>query len=442
MSYTHTAVFEHPLDEVFAWHGRPGAIHRLMPPWQPVRVAQESDSLEHGTAVLAMPGGLRWVATHQPGEYVAGRRFSDVLTTPLLGSAVRWRHTHSFRGASPSSTEVTDTVDTRVPERFLRAMFGYRTRQLAGDLAAHRTFRDGPLTVAVTGSGGLIGSALSAFLTTGGHTVIRLVRSAPHAGAGTREWDPSDPAPALLDGVDAVVHLAGASIAGRFTDSHKAAVRGSRISPTEKLAARAAAAGVKTFVSASAIGYYGADRGDEELDESSSRGTGFLADLVGDWESSASAAGASGGRVVMMRTGIVQSPKGGALRLQRLLFELGLGGRLGNGRQWFSWVGIDDMVDAYARAIFDDSLEGPVNAVAPVPVRNAEFTRVLARVLHRPAILPVPSFGPALLLGREGASEVAAASQRVVAAKLDKAGHQWRHPELEPALRHVLGRTS
>ncbi|HET6875151.1 MAG TPA: TIGR01777 family oxidoreductase [Acidimicrobiales bacterium] len=441
MTYTHRAVFDHPLDEVFAWHARPGAIHRLVPPWQPVRVASESDSLEHGTAVLAMPGGLRWVATHQPGGYVAGSRFTDVLTTPVLGTAVQWRHTHSFAAVSPTSTEVTDTVDTRVPERFLRAMFEYRTRQLAGDLAAHRAFGDRRLTVAVTGSAGLIGSALSAFLTTGGHTVIRLVRT-PSAGTGTRVWDPSDPDPSLLEGVDAVVHLAGASIAGRFTEAHKSEVRESRISPTEKLAARAAASGVQTFVSASAIGYYGADRGDEELDESSSQGRGFLADLVGDWEKSAGAAGASGSRVVMMRTGIVQSPKGGALRLQRLLFELGLGGRLGSGRQWFSWIGIDDMVDAYARAIFDDSLEGPVNAVAPEPVRNAEFTRVLARVLHRPAILPVPSFGPALLLGREGASEVAAASQRVMPAKLEKAGHEWRHPELEPALRHVLGRTS
>ena len=447
MSFEHAAEFDSPVGEVFAWHARTGAIRRLTPPWQPVRVVSESSSLRDGSAVLGMPGGLRWVATHRAEGYEEGHRFTDELTTPVLGSVLPWRHTHTFTAAGEGRTRVTDRVQSRVPARFLAEMFSYRTRQLAGDLAAHGSLNpDGQsLTVAVTGSGGLIGTALCAYLSTGGHKVVRLVRGsgrdAGAIGGPDRVWDPAAPAPDLLDGVDAVVHLAGESIAGRFTRAHKEAVRESRIGPTRRLAEAAARAGVPVFVSASAIGYYGADRGDEELTEDSDRGDGFLADLVADWETATAPAAESGARVVRMRTGIVQSPAGGAMQLQRLLFETGLGGRLGSGRQWTAWIGIDDMVDLYQRAILDPALAGPVNAVAPGLVRNAEYTKTLARVMHRPAVIPVPSFGPQLLLGREGASEVAEASQRVVPAKLLAAGHRFRWPELEPALRHLLGRS-
>lgn len=439
MSFEHRSVFDGSLDDVFAWHARPGAIHRLMPPWQPVKVARETESLRDGTAVLAMPGGLKWVAEHRPDGYEANRRFTDVLATPVLGSLVRWRHSHEFAAEGDGRTSVTDRVETRVPERFVREMFGYRTRQLAGDLAAHAALGSRPLTVAVTGASGLIGTALCAFLSTGGHRVIRLVRHDP--GPSDRLWRTDDPAPDLLEGVDALVHLAGESIAGRFTKAHKQAVHDSRVGPTRRLAELAARSGLAVFVSASAVGFYGSDRGDEELTEDSERGSGFLADVVVDWEAATAPALAGGSRVVLVRTGIVQSPKGGSLHLQRPLFEAGLGGRLGSGRQWTSWIGIDDMLDIYLRAMVDESLEGPVNAVAPEPVRNSEYTKVLARVLHRPAVLPVPGFGPALLLGREGASEVAAASQRVLPARLTAAGHRFRYADLESALRHVLGRT-
>ena len=442
MTFEHSAVFDHPIGDVFAWHGRPGAIRRLMPPWQPVRVKSESDSLESGRAVLAMPGGLEWVAAHRPEGYEAGRRFTDVLTTPVLGPAVSWRHTHDFAEEPGGRTRITDRVETRVPDRFLREMFAYRTRQLTGDLAAHARWAapgQRPLTVAVTGSSGLIGAALCAFLTTGGHRVVRLVRSDP--SGSDRLWRPDDTAADLLEGVDALVHLAGASIAGRFSDAHKAAVRSSRVGPTRRLAELAARTGLPVMVAASAIGYYGADRGDEELTEESERGDGFLADLVADWEADTGPASSAGVRVALIRTGIVQSPRGGSLRLLRPLFETGLGGRLGDGRQWMAWIGIDDMLDVYLRALTDPEVSGPVNAVAPEPVRNEDFTRILARVLRRPALVPVPGFGPELLLGREGAREVAAASQKVVPGRLLKWGHPFRHPLLEPALRHVLGRT-
>ncbi len=459
MTFEHTAVFDRPIDEVFAWHERPGAIHRLTPPWPPVKVASESESLRDGRAVLAFPGRIRWVAAHRPDDYEPGRAFTDELVTPVLEAVLSWRHEHRFDPVDAGRTRITDRVHTRVPGRILRPMFSYRTRQLGGDLDAHRRLNpeSRSLTVAVTGAGGLIGTSLCAFLSTGGHRVVRLVRPglgqpgrpglrglpghpATSDATESRRWDPDHPADDLLSGVDAVVHLAGAGIAGRFSESHKREVRESRIGPTRRLAEQAGRSGVGVFASASAIGYYGADRGDEELTEDSERGEGFLADLVADWEAATAPAGAGGARVVQVRTGIVQSPAGGALRLQRLLFESGLGGRLGDGQQWTAWVGIDDMVDIYLRALVDETLSGPVNAVAPGVVRNSGYTKVLARVLRRPAVLPVPGFGPALLLGRQGAAEVAQASQRVRPARLAAAGHRFRHPELEPALRHVLGR--
>ncbi|MQY26421.1 TIGR01777 family oxidoreductase [Nocardia aurantia] len=433
-----------PRAEVFAWHTRPGAFTRLAPPWQPVAVAAEADSLADGVAVLRLPGGLRWVAAHQAADYDPPHRFVDRITVRGITSApaglLPWRHIHEFDELGPDRTRVSDRVETPVPAAALRPMFAYRYRQLAGDLAAHRDAAAhgyGPATIAMTGSSGLVGTALSAFLTTGGHTVIRLVRGS--AGPGQRHWDPADPAPGLLDGVDAVIHLAGASIAGRFTEAHKRAVADSRIGPTERLAARAAEAKVRAFVGASAVGYYGADRGDEPLDETSSRGAGFVADVVERWERATAAAGDV--RTVTVRTGIVQSPRGGTLRLLRPLFTAGLGGRIGDGRGWLPWIGIDDLVDVYHRALWDESLSRPVDAVAPHPVRNAEYTAVLARVLHRPALLPVPSFGPELLLGKKGAAELATASQRVLPVRLQAAGHRFRTPELEPALRHLFGRT-
>ncbi|GAA5086816.1 TIGR01777 family oxidoreductase [Nocardia iowensis] len=441
-----SSVVAAPRSEVFEWHARPGAFARLAPPWQPVSVLAEAASLADGRAVLGLPGGLRWVARHDPDGYEPPQRFVDRIAVDGVGSLpagllLRWRHTHDFEVVDDTHTRVVDRVESRVPAFALRPMFDYRYRQLADDLAAHAdATRAGfaAKTIAVTGASGLVGSALSAFLTTGGHTVLRLVRHAPQPGE--RQWNPDDPAPDLLDGVDAVVHLAGASIAGRFTDEHKQAVVDSRIGPTERLAALAARAGVPSFVSASAIGYYGYDRGDERLSEDASRGDGFLADVVEAWEAATGAAADGGVRVVTVRTGIVQSPRGGTLRLLRPLFATGLGGRIGDGEQWLSWIGIDDLVDIYYRALWDSTLSGPVNAVAPQPVRNSEYTNILAGVLRRPALLPVPEFGPALLLGEQGARELAAASQRVVPAVLGKAGHRFRTPDLAAALRHLLGR--
>jgi len=442
MGLTYSSVIDARQDDVFAWHGRSGAITRLMPPWQPVRVVREAPSVRDGEAVLALPGGLRWVAGHEPDSYNPPRQFADTLRPPL-SAVLRWRHSHQFTPADGERTVVTDVVDTPIPAALLRPMFGYRHRQLAGDLAAHARARatcPGPLTIAVTGSGGLIGSALTALLTTGGHRVIRLVRRAP-GGADERQWRPDGPDPDLLDGVDAVVHLAGASIGGRFTPEHKQRIWDSRVGPTRGLAALAAkSTRPRAFVTASAVGIYGADRGDELLTEHSERGDGFLADVVDAWEEATEPAADAGVRTVRVRTGIVQTPRGGMLRLMYRLFAAGLGGPLGDGTPWLPWIGIDDLLDIYLRAVTDPALAGPVNAVAPEPVRNAEYAATLARVLGRPAALAVPAAGPRLLLGAEGASELAQASQRVRPALLTTAGHRFRYPGLDAALRHVLGR--
>ncbi len=449
MGLEYSSVIDAPIYDVFDWHARPGAFARLTPPWSPMKLITEADSLENGIAELGLPGGLRWVAEHQPDGYDPPRRFVDAIGSDGLASlpakvAVRWRHTHDFEEVPVDKTRVTDHVETPVPGAALKSMFRYRHRQLADDIAAHRRAAANglaPTTVAITGASGLVGSQLAAFLSTGGHRVIRLVRHSDTKD-DERQWNPDDPSPGLLAGVDAVIHLAGASIAGRFTDDHRTAIRDSRIGPTRRLAELIGQSsdGPKVLISASAIGYYGYDRGEDTLTETSERGDGFLADVVADWEAASAPAEEAGTRVVKVRTGIVQSPAGGTLRLLRPLFAAGLGGRLGSGRQWFSWIGIDDLVDVYHRALWDTDLSGPVNAVDPEPVRNSEYTKVLAHVLRRPAILPVPPLGPKVLLGEQGARELALANQRVLPARLQQVDHHFRRPELEQALRHLLGR--
>ena len=449
MGIEYASVVDHPLDEVFAWHTRPGAMRRLVPPWQPMRVVKETESLADGTAILGLPAGLRWIARHDPAGYDPPYQFRDVLSSQgLMTLPPRvigwWRHTHRYSDAGRGTTRVHDIVDTTVPAVALRSTFAYRHRQLADDLAAHSAAAVAgarELTIAITGSSGLVGTALAAFLSTGGHRVVRLVRGEP-TNDNERRWLPSEPAADLLDGVDAVIHLAGESIAGRFTEEHRRAIRDSRIGPTRRLAEVAASTGgrLTTFISASAVGFYGYDCGDTELDEDSPRGDGFLAEVVADWESATAPAAEAGLRVVTVRTGIVQAAAGGTLKLLRPLFAAGLGGRLGSGRQWLSWISIDDLLDIYYRAIYDTRLAGPVNAVAPEPIRNRDYTAALASTLHRPAVLPVPSIGPRLLLGRQGARELAEANQRVRPAVLQTLGHWFRQGAVRDALAHQLGR--
>ena len=296
------------------------------------------------------------------------------------------------------------------------------------------------MRVLVTGSSGLIGSAFVEWLEDNGHSATRLVRRQP--GAGEVRWDPGAGTidEAGLEGHDAVVHLAGEGVATkRWTDAQKAKVKDSRVRGTTVLSQALASLSAKpaVIVSGSAIGYYG-DRGDEVLDESSSTGSDFLAEVCREWEAATAPAETAGIRAAHVRTGIVLSKRGGALKKQLPLFRLGLGGPLAGGRQWMSWISIDDEVRAIAHVLTDDTVAGPVNLTAPEPVTNKTFTAALARTLSRPAVLPVPRFALAAVLGSELARGLTA-SQRVLPRRLEERGFEFRHRDVESALQSVLG---
>lgn len=300
------------------------------------------------------------------------------------------------------------------------------------------------MKIAVTGSTGLIGSALVEFLTAGGHEILRVVRSMPRNPEREMQWDPENGMidPKRLEGCDAVVHLAGENIGnGRWTSKRKARIRDSRIEGTRILCEALAQldAPPKALISASAIGYYG-DRGDQWLDESRSPGSGFLPDVCRLWEAATEPAQEKGIRVVQTRTGVVLSPAGGALAKMLTPFKLGGGGVIGSGQQYWSWIALDDVVGAIDHALNHDDLSGPTNVAAPNPATNQEFTKTLGKVLGRPTIVPMPAAVARLVLG-EMADELLLASARVVPAKLQQSGYTFRFPELKEALRHVLGKT-
>ncbi|MEO7836576.1 MAG: TIGR01777 family oxidoreductase [Acidimicrobiales bacterium] len=297
------------------------------------------------------------------------------------------------------------------------------------------------MDVLLSGSHGLIGSALVPALVAQGHTVRRLVRGTPRDGEVA--WDPGAATvdEAGLDGVEGVVHLAGAGIGEkRWSDARKRLIRESRVEATHGLASALArmATPPRVMVSGSAVGFYG-DRGPDLLTEDSPGGTGFLAEVCRDWEAAAAPAADAGVRVVTIRTGIVLSPHGGALAKQLPLFRFGLGGKLGNGDQYLSWVAIDDEVGAIVHALGSNALRGPVNATSPAPVTAADLARVLGAVLRRPAVLPVPRAALAAVLGGELAGELLA-SQRVLPTRLEADGYAFRLPGLEGALRTLLKR--
>src|ERR1022692_4109679 len=295
-----------------------------------------------------------------------------------------------------------------------------------------------PARILVSGCSGLIGSALLPSLKASGYEVVCLIRGAA-SGKGQITWDPARAlAPESASGFDAVIHLAGESIVGRWTEAKKHRILESRVQGTRHLAEALAAAPQRPqlLISASAIGYYG-DRGEEVLREDSSSGEGFLPEVCREWEAAAELAAKAGIRTAQMRFGLVLSASGGALQKMLLPFRMGVGGNMGNGRQWWSWVDIDDLIGAIQHVINTDSLRGPVNVVAPTPVRNAEFTNTLASVISRPAILPMPAFAARLVFGQMG-DELLLASQRVEPAKLMASGYVFRKPDLRHALSAIL----
>jgi uncharacterized protein (TIGR01777 family) len=454
--------FEQPAREVFDWHTRPGALERLTPPWTGVSVEDRKGDIrdEGATVVLRMqmgPVSLRWVATHH--DFVDGCGFRD---TQSSGPFALWNHVHRMAPGGPNASVLEDSVEYRLPlaplssmvasgavRAMLRQTFAWRHRRTREDLAAHSRAALAPSRIAISGATGLVGSALSAFLGTGGHEVSRLVRPGGAAStwsdgrSTTIRWDPSNGVvdASALEGMDAVVHLAGENIAaGRWSAESKDRILRSRSEGTRFLAETLARLDNKprVLVSASAIGFYG-DRGEEILDEDSRSGTGFLPEVCREWEAATEAARAAGIRTVHLRIGVVMTPTGGALARMLAPFRLGLGGPLGNGNQFLSWISLDDVLAAVLHCIATPSLEGAVNATAPRPVTSAEFARTLAAVLRRPALLRVPAPALRLLLG-EMADELLLASIRVMPRRLERSGFVFRDAELAPALADMLGR--
>jgi len=298
------------------------------------------------------------------------------------------------------------------------------------------------MNILVTGASGLIGSALVPSLTGAGHTVTRLTRSQPRPEERAIPWDPmrSPLDASALDGVEAVVHLAGETIAQRWTSEIKARIRDSRVKGTQVLceALTRMPTPPKTLVSASAVGYYG-DRGEEILTEESAPGRGFLAEVCRAWEAATEPARGGGIRVVPLRFGVVLSTAGGALAKMLPPFRLGMGGMLGSGQQYMSWVALDDAISIIQHVLATESLQGPVNAASPGAVTNQEFTRTLGKILGRPTVIPMPAFAARLMFG-EMADELLLASARVQPARLTTSGYRFRYPDLTAALRYLLER--
>ncbi len=442
-------------EAVFAWHARPGAFQRLTPPWAPIRLEQFEGIREGDRAVLRIGPGplpLRWVAEHY--DVVEGRQFCD---RQVQGPFAHWEHTHRFEPTDDGGCRLVDRIEYEPPagglgaaaapyllEPELRRQFAYRHRVTRRDLALHEQYNadEPPLTVAVSGASGLVGSQLVPFLQTGGHTVRRLVRSRP-VGEGDILWDPKagEVEADKLEGVDAVIHLAAESVFGLWTPAKKQRIYSSRADGTRLLAEALADLDdpPAAFVSASAVGYYGNHGTDIITEKDEPRKAGFLSEVCEAWEAATTPAAAAGIRTVQARIGVVLSPAGGALRLMLPAFWLGLGGRVGAPDQYFPWVSLDDVIGGLYHALWADDLAGPVNLTAPHPARMADYARTLGRVLNRPAVLSVPESLIRSVAG-EVADEMLLKSARVVPQRLQESGYHVGYGQLEDALRHVLGR--
>lgn len=446
---------DHPVEEVFAWHTRPGAFERLTPPWEKVRVREREGGLEPGARVVLGlkkgPAELRWEVEHTHLE--KNRLFVDEQRS---GPFHRWRHEHRFEPLEGGGTAVEDVVDWEPPlgalgrtfsqayiERSLARLFAFRGRRLTHDLELHRRYRrPEPLRVAVTGSTGLIGDALVHFLRSGGHEVRR-VRRGGDGEPGSIRWDIEAGTMERegLEGLDAVIHLAGEPIAGlRWTEQKKNKILRSRVEGTRLLAETLAELKhpPRTLVSASGVDYYG-DSGSEVVTEESPAGKGFLSEVCRRWEKATQTARAMGIRTVHLRTGMVLSPAGGALATMLPAFRMGLGGRLGSGRQYMSWIDLDDHLGVILHTLRTPELRGPVNSTAPNPVPSASFVDILGRVLGRPTVIPLPSLAVKALMGQMG-TELLLAGTRAVPERALGTGARFLLPDLEDSLRHQLGR--
>ena len=448
----------HAVADVFAWHMRPGALERLIPPG-------ESVTIKGREGTPATGGRVTFRVRRGAAEVTFEVRHTDFEPDHLFrneqvrGPFTRWVHTHRFEPDDGGGCVVEDRVDWELPmgatgrllggssvEVELERLFTFRHRRLGDDLDRIKRHGDeAPLAVGVTGSSGLIGRTLCNVLTTGGHRVVRVVRNLKTRKSEDALWDPIEGTveEERLEGLDAVVHLAGEPLLGlRWTEEKKKRIWASRIEGTEHIARALARLRrpPRVLVSASAVGFYG-NRGDQRLSEDSKPGKGFLAKLCQAWEAATSPAARMGIRVAHLRIGLTLTPSGGALGTMILPFKVGIGGRIGSGRQYVSWIDHDDLLSLILHVIRTPSIRGAVNATAPHAVPNSTFTGTLGRVLDRPTFLPLPALALKALLGEMG-KEMLLQGQRVQPTVAEKTGFEFMYPGLEESLRHQLGRAT
>lgn len=446
-----------PAEDVFDWHAREGAIRRLSPPWSPLIILSKTPGVDTGTQVRLKiktgPVFSAWDAVHTACE--PGRMFRD---TQIRGPFASWNHTHRFipdgdtsiledhiAFALPAPASWINPINRYVKHDLAR-IFAYRHAVTLRDLALFQKKATGrPLKIAITGAGGLIGSRLRPFLTTGGHEVYTLVRRTPDPDKPEIFWDPEGGVldPRAMEGFDVVIHLAGENIGEVFwTDAVKARLMANRVRSTRLLADTLA--GLKrpphVFLCASAIGYYG-DTKDKTLDETAGPGNQFISGLCQAWEEACASAVSRGIRTVTMRIGVVCSPEGGALSKLLPLFRLGLGPVIGSGHQAVSWVSPEDVLYAMHHLITTPDLAGPVNLVSPQPVAQAELARTLSGLLKRPSFVRIPEWLIRARFGQMG-DEILLSGARIYPKKLLESGYRFIHPNLTDALGEVLGITS
>lgn len=446
--------FDATAAEVFAWHEAPGAFERLSPPWVSVECVERTGTIADGRVVLSIkqgPIGIPWVLAHR--NYIDGRQFCDYQ---LAGPFASWEHTHLVEPLEDGERcFLSENIDFELPAGLmgrlagglymrgeLRRLFTYRHELMRRDLAFKHKYGAKKMRFLVSGSTGLVGSQLVPFLRTQGHEVFVLVRRKAETPFEIY-WEPNrgELGAPLPENLDAIIHLSGHNVAkARWTQAEKQLILESRVKSTAYIAKLAAE--MKNppgaLILASAVGYYG-NRGSEPLTEDSAAGDGFLAEVCKDWEMAAQAAQDAHIRVAFARIGAVLHPNGGALAKLLPVFSAGGGGPVGDGKQYFPWVSMDDVLGSLYHAAVDKHLSGPFNVVSPGGVTNGEFSRVLGRALGRPSIIPAPAQAIRLAFGEMGEALILA-SVRVLPQRLKQAGYKFVDEDLAGALRHMLGK--